>query len=252
MSYLSENNIEDMLASLNAPDSFPGREAMWSRIKAGARVKAPVPGRRIFRAGIIAAALVMITFVTAFADEIAEIINSIVNGNISATAYTALQDQNSGREIGGRVIISADGEWTPAAGSEYAELGTLEDAINATPFPLKAPACLPEGYSLCSVKVVRAPDGAYGKDAMLEYRVSAAEPYLGQIMINQYWAGGDASVSIDVVDGQGTLEAVTVNGCEGIYTPVMGLHWIQDGVYCRISSGFLTLDELLLVAESME
>ena len=213
----------------------------------------------IILASVVLAALLVVTLawpraLTAAAQGIYNVIQRIVVGPSTEVVQVEFQGEPNeppplppdmwsvDTEIGG-----FGGNVLPGVEPTVHSVTDFVEAQELTPFHLRAPNYLPEGYTLREIKLVPG-------NAFLFYGGAGHDIIVVQMLVGPQ-PSDDPNVGIAVMGGwvtNGPVEEVDLDGRTAVWIDSHSLTWEVDNISYTVGGLDLSLDEAIRIAESLE
>jgi hypothetical protein len=157
-------------------------------------------------------------------------------------------------------VCTFGGNGPPGTSPTVESVASSEEAQEMISFHLRAPACLPEGYTLREIKLAPVWTGAgallftSNPNAFLFYKGPSADIVIVQQPVGPQ-PSGDPNVAVGTAVGfltDGTLEEIDLGGRTAAWANNRILMWEEDGVSYMVGGLDLGLEEAICIAASLE
>jgi hypothetical protein len=227
------------------------------------------------RVAVIAAVIAVFLFATAatYGTEIIGAIKQIVFGESTATQIVS----DDGIYVGSwgvmnRGSLSEDRNY-PLGDFKRGDFETIEEALQAAPFPIRLPVYLPEnvtGLEDVGVWRVEESNGPDMHFVILSYNIALRDDGCSILQLRETYAGPEAYFSVETVS---PIEKVMVGDAEAVLISTYGksdfgngdiitnvddvgytLYWLYDGIAYELSADYhdgFTPEIMIKIAESI-
>ncbi len=246
MSRYTEHEIRNLFATF--PNEFINHDQL--KAKLFSRQEEPQAGRHakvLFRVALIAA--IFMVFAVTTGGTLVAALQSLLFGNSTAEQLASFEEPSTA--ISFRIVNRSDRVTAAPESSAFQSFETIVELQAAAPFPVKLPTHLPDNTAPDLLSIQKLPGGEYGHDVRIHYKaLSDGNEY--SIGLFQYYAGSEASLDLQTTypiqkNNIGEIEGLVVSDPEG----TVHIYWIKDEVLFELFSGYLEVDTLLTIAESV-